>query len=167
MTFRPISTCDYPGITNNNIARTLTYSASQRNNDPGPFQLPLHRLVFAATMPPSQTSPAPAAHPVSYGQVIEYIQGMSIRVFHMAARVTFLAHRYPTSTTRSDYLCFSRPHLPCLLHPSTKRDNPIPIPLHNKSLSSKAIFQIPARSDSGARIVGSKGTPSSLFYRRR
>lgn len=78
----------HPGSTNHRrITTTLrtpddnciynySHSYSRRNGDLCPIYLTSHRLAFAATMPPPQTSPAQAAHAVSYGQVIEYIQGM-------------------------------------------------------------------------------------------
>lgn len=117
-------------------------------------------------MPPPQTPLAPAVPAVSYGQVIEYIQGTTLREMRMAEGSK---HRSPhiIQVVCSDRLYFSRPNLSCLIHPPTKRRNAVPISLHNKSVTTKTIIKVPARSDTSASNDRSKGTSSCLFYRRR
>lgn len=117
-------------------------------------------------MPPSQTPLAPAVPAVSYGQVIEYIQGMTLQVMRMAVGSHL---RFPSTIQAlpSDCLYLSRPNLPGLIHPPTERRNTFPISLHNKSVTSKTIIKVPAWSHTSASIDRSKSTSSSLFHSRR
>ncbi|SLM41019.1 cell division cycle 14 [Lasallia pustulata] len=76
-------------------------SSSTPNGDLCPIYLTSHRLAFAATMPPPQTSPAQAAHAVSYGQVIEYIQDRIYLASYTHPPDEATPFPYPRATSRS------------------------------------------------------------------
>ena len=83
-----------------------------------------------------------APNAVSYGQVIEYIQGQSVETKRSERN---LQDALNASGDRSLTFSSHRPTLPSILHPRAQRKHPIPIPDRVQKIAVQEIFKITAR----------------------